>query len=204
MAISREERLRIHATIPPRDLRRLKHDLNRLDKKTWKAHYRKATRRAQRIHIIPFIRKATPDGSGKRAYGRKSMLQSGLRQMGGDRLSSGTFKARKSTGALRRDFKVKAMKRSRKITGNSTVNFKKTIFYGRLLEMGRTFNLFMKMERWRMVSPAQKKKLWQPGRWMWLNAAKRREPLAERATLRYLDEAIKREDLNNKNQINIK
>ena len=161
--------------------------------KEFRKIYRQSTRRAQKTHILPFIRRATPDGSGKKSYGRKSIASAGLRQRGGTNLSAGTYFNRKSTGKLRRDFKVKAMKRSRRITGNSTVNFKKTIFYGRLLEMGRTWNRFLPMRLWSQVPKSMKGKgsvNWRPGRWMWLAASNRREKLATNAAIRYMRKAV--------------
>jgi len=197
--MTREERMAVMATIPPADVARFKRDMDKLRTKTFKSYYRKATRQSQKVHILPFIRRNTPDGSGRKSHGKR-IASAGLRQQGGTSLSAGTYFNRKSTGKLRRDFKVKAMKRSRKITGNSTVNFQKTIFYGRLLEMGRTWNLFKKQREWDKVDPARKKELWQEGRWMWLNTAKRRGRVAERAVVRYMSEWIKKDDNANKQQ----
>ncbi len=199
MGLTRAERQAIQATIPPADVSRLKRDMDKLRTKTFKRYYRKATRQSQKVHILPFIRRNTPDGSGRKSHGKR-ISSAGLRQRGGNNLSAGTYFNRKSTGKLRRDFKVKAMKRSRKITGNSTVNFQKTIFYGRLLEMGRTWNLFKPQREWDKVDPARKKQLWQEGRWMWLNTAKRRGRVAERAVVRYMSEWIKADDNANKQQ----
>lgn len=191
--LSREERLAIHAQINNWDLLHLKKDLDKLEKKTFKKIYRESTRRSQKIHILPFIRRATPDGSGKKSYGRKSLASAGLRQAGGTRGSAGTYFGRKSTGKLRRDFKIRAMKRSRRITGTSTVNFQKTIFYGRLLEMGRTWNRFLPMREWKKVPDSQKGKgsvNWREGRWMWLATANRRKVLANNAVVRYIRKAV--------------
>jgi len=207
MGMTRQEREAVHATIPEADLQQFKRDLDKLDKKTWRSYYRKATRRSQKTHILPFLRKATPDGSGKKGYGRKSMAQSGLRQAGGTRLSAGTYMSRRSTGRLRRDFKVKAMKRSRTLTGNSSVNFQKSVWYGKLLEKGRTWNLFKKMSEWRKVPSSRKGPngdLWKPGRFMWLNATNRRRVIAERAVVRYVSEWIKKDDKANQQQIIVK
>ena len=197
MGFSSEERIRINGTIRRDDLSKLRRELLYIEPKTWRSYYRKATRMSQKTHVIPFIRRATPDGSGKKAYGRKSIASAGLRQRGGTRLSAGTYKSRKSTGALRRDFKVKAMKRSRKITGNSTVNFKKTIFYGKLLEMGRTWNRFMKKREWDKVPANQKgpgSRNWIPGRQMWNTVSRRRKVIAEKATIREIWRRLKRDD----------
>ncbi len=199
MGMTREERMAVMGTIPPADVARFKRDMDKLRTKTFKSYYRKATRQSQKVHMLPFIRRNTPDGSGRKSYGKR-IASAGLRQQGGTSLSAGTYFNRKSTGKLRRDFKVKAMKRSRKITGNSTVNFQKTIFYGRLLEMGRTWNLFLPQREWNLVPAGRKKRLWQEGRWMWLNTAKRRGRVAERAVIRYMSEWIKADDNANKQQ----
>ena len=89
------------------------------------------------------------------------------------------------------------MKRSRKITGNSTVNFSKTIFYGKLLEMGRTWNRFMKKRDWDRVPKSQKGKgsiNWIEPRWMWHTVARRRKVIAENAVIREINRRLKADD----------
>lgn len=178
----------IRATIPQADVRGLRKNLMDLEKATRNKYIREATRAAHKTHILPQVRRATPDGSGKRSRGR-SLNVSGLSKRGGTNLSAGSYMMRKSTGRLRRDFRVAAMKRSRRITGTSVVNYKKTIWYGKFLEQGRTHNLFLPMREWKKIPDSRKGKsgdLWKKGRHMWLRVAQQRSGIARNSAIRKL------------------
>lgn len=179
----------IRATIPQADVTGLRKQLMDLEVKVRKKFIREATREAHKVHILPQVRRATPDGSGKRSGGNKTMFAAGLRQRGGTNLSAGTYQLRKSSGRLRRDFRVSSMRRSSRITGTSVVNYKKTIHYGKFLEQGRTHNLFLKMSEWRKVPSSRKGKtgdLWRPGRHMWKRVAEQRSNIARNSAIRRL------------------
>ena len=166
--------------VPKADMKGLKDALRDLDNVIKKRIIRQAARQSQRVHILPFIRRATPDGSGRKSRGR-SLYTAGLRN---NAFSAGAYGGR-STGRARRSWKVGSMKRSRRISGANTVVYdKSTTFYLKFLEKGRTFNMFMPMHRWRQVSATRKKSLWIEGRHMFHRTATRRGQIAKNAMIR--------------------
>jgi len=172
------------------DLKELERKLDGFEPKLRKKWARQAIRRAQRVHILPQVKRATPSGAaGQRG---RSINTAGNRAHG--RGQAKTWRGRKSTGKLRRSWKVAAMKRSRTLTGLSTVSYGEDTFYRRFLERGRTHNLFKPMSEWRKV-PASRKgpsgDLWRPGRWMWLKVANRRGPRANRSAIRGIWDRIR-------------
>jgi len=179
----------IHGGIPPADVKSLEKTLKTFDHKTRNKWIKEATRHSHRRHILPFVRKATPDGSGMKARGR-SIYGAGLRRAGGDNLSAGTYRGRKSTGKLRRSWKISNFhKRSKFIAGSSVARWSDETFYAKFLETGRTHNLFLPMREWKKVPENLKglgSRLWVEGKHIWKGVADRRGPIATNAVVRRL------------------
>jgi len=174
--------------VPKADMDGLKHALRDLDDKLKKKIIRQAARQSQRVHILPFIRRATPDGSGRKSRGR-SLYTAGLRN---NAFSAGAYGGR-STGRARRSWKVGSMKRSRRISGANTVVYDKaTTFYLKFLEKGRTFNMFLPMRKWQRVSAARKKDLWIEGRHVFKKTAERRGQIAKNSMIRGIWQRIEK------------
>jgi hypothetical protein len=150
---------------------------------------KEATRHSHRRHILPAVRRATPDGSGLKGRG-KSIYQAGLRSAGGEKMSAGTYRGRKSSGKLRRSWKISNFhKRSKFMAGSSVARWSDETFYAKFLETGRTHNLFLPMRKWKLVPNSLKGKgnaLWRDGGHMWKGVADRRGPIATNAVVRRL------------------
>ncbi len=162
------------------DAHALRTQLDTLSKKTRKKYIRQASRYSMRRHILPQVKRRTPSG-GKGQRGRHI-------NNAGDRnnqsFSAYAYTGRRSTGKLRRSWKIQALKRSRRTSGVSVASFNKETFYGKFLELGRTFNQFLPMRKWRQVPNDKRVKI--PGRHMWLRVARRRGHIAQRAAIREL------------------
>jgi hypothetical protein len=179
----------IHGGIPQADVKSLEKTLNMFDHKIKNKWIKEATRHSHRVHILPFVRKATPDGSGMKSRGR-SIYRAGLRNAGGTKLSAGTYRARKSTGKLRRSWKIQNLnKRSKYVAGSSVARWSDETFYAKFIETGRTHNLFLPMRKWKKVPESWKgkgKRLWRDGHHIWKAVADRRGPIATNAAVRRL------------------
>ena len=142
----------MRAEINKYDMMQLKRKLDEFEPKLRKKWARQSLRRAQRVHILPQVRRAIPSGaSGSRG---RSIHTAGNREKG--HLQEYAVSGKRSTGKLRRSFKVAATKRSRKTVGANTVSYDQETFYMRWVEKGRTFNKFLPMRLWRKVPDSDK------------------------------------------------
>jgi len=172
--------------IPEKDVTGLKVALQDFDEKLQRKWIVESTRHAHRRHILPQVRRITPDGSGEKSRGR-SIYRAGLRTAGGHRMSAGAYRGRKSTGKLRRSWKISNFKKRKKgFNGSSVARWTKETFYAKFIETGRTHNKFLPMRKWKMVPEAEKRREWRAGKHIWKGVADRRGPIATNAVVRRL------------------